>query len=216
MSLSFIFIMDVIGTIAFAVSGAMIAIHKEMDVFGVNILALSTATGGGMIRDVLIGEIPPLMFQNPVYVLIAVITANIVFLIMYFYKREVSSNYLRVYEKILFLFDTLGLAAFTVDGVSAGIHSDVEKSLFLVAFLGVITGVGGGVLRDVMAREMPSIFVKKVYACASIVGAVAVGILWDRIGENQAMAVGFVLVIIIRCLAAHYRWDLPRIRRREG
>lgn len=215
MPFSFIFIMDIIGTIAFAVSGALIAISKEMDIFGVNILALTTATGGGIIRDLLIGEIPPIMFQNPIYVLIAVITANIVFLILYFNKRKVSSTFIRFYETILFWFDTLGLAAFTVDGVSAGFNSGVKTSLFLVSFLGVLTGIGGGIMRDVMAREMPSVFVKKVYACASIAGAVAVGILWKKAGPDQAMLIGFVLIIVIRCLAAHFRWDLPRIRQNK-
>lgn len=215
MPFSFILIMDIIGTIAFAVSGALIAISKEMDIFGVNILALTTATGGGIIRDLLIGEIPPIMFQNPIYVLIAVITANIVFLILYFNKRKVSSTFIRFYETILFWFDTLGLAAFTVDGVSAGFNSGVKTSLFLVSFLGVLTGIGGGIMRDVMAREMPSVFVKKVYACASIAGAVAVGILWKKAGPDQAMLIGFVLIIVIRCLAAHFRWDLPRIRQNK-
>lgn len=215
MPFSFIFIMDIIGTIAFAVSGALIAISKEMDIFGVNILALTTATGGGIIRDLLIGEIPPIMFQNPIYVLIAVITANIVFLILYFNKRKVSSTFIRFYETILFWFDTLGLAAFTVDGVSAGFNSGVKTSLFLVSFLGVLTGIGGGIMRDVMAREMPSVFVKKVYACASIAGAVAVGILWKKAGPDQAMLIGFVLIIVIRCLAAHFRWDLLRIRQNK-
>ena len=215
MSLSFIFLMDIIGTIAFAVSGALIAINKEMDIFGVNILALTTATGGGIIRDLLIGEIPPIMFQNPIYVLIAVITANIVFLIIYFNKRKVSSTFIRFYETILFWFDTLGLAAFTVDGVSAGINSDVKTSLFLISFLGVLTGIGGGIMRDVMAREMPSVFVKKVYACASIAGAVTVGFLWNKTGSDQAMVIGFILIIVIRCLAAHFRWDLPRIHQKK-
>lgn len=211
MTLSFIFIMDIIGTIAFAASGALVAIHKEMDIFGVNILAITTAVGGGVLRDILMGHIPPEMFRNPFYTLIAVFTANLIFAVLYFNKKKVGKSYINVYERVMFWFDALGLAAFTVDGVSAGINSGIDHNLFLVVFLGVITGVGGGVLRDVMANEMPYIFVKHIYACASILGAVTCGCLWSKFGENCSIVIGFIITILIRMLAAYFKWDLPRV-----
>ena len=211
MALSFMFCMDILGTIAFAISGAMVAIKKEMDIFGVNILAIITAVGGGMLRDVLIGDVPPEMFQNPIYTLVAVIIANSVFVYAYWNKKNVKSSYVNLYEKTLFLFDTLGLAVFTVDGVNAGMHSEFNSNMFLVVFLGVITGVGGGVLRDTMANELPYIFVKHIYACASILGAVVTVYCWKYLGENPAIFAGFFVIIVIRLLAAHYRWDLPRV-----
>lgn len=127
MTVSFIWIMDIIGTIAFAFSGAMTAIRKEMDVFGVTILAITTAVGGGVIRDVLIGHTPPEMFQNPLYAFIAVITANVCFLFLYLRKKSVPQNWVKIYEKLLFLFDTLGLASFTVNGVNAGMETDMAE-----------------------------------------------------------------------------------------
>lgn len=211
MALSFIFIMDIIGTIAFAISGAMVAIQKKMDIFGVNILAITTATGGGVIRDLLIGRTPPVMFSNPLYVFIAMLTANTVFAVLYFHKNHVNKGSVAVYEKLLFWCDTLGLAAFSVDGVDAGMQTEYADNLFLLVFLGTVTGVGGGVIRDMMANEMPYIFVKHIYACASILGALSAALLWNVWGQNTSMLVGFGVTIVIRALAAHYRWNLPRI-----
>lgn len=211
---SFVFVMDVLGTIAFAISGAVVAIQKKMDIFGVCILALTTATGGGAIRDILIGKVPPMMFRNPIYVLIAIITACIVFVVMFFQKKEKANRLALIYEKTLFLCDSLGLAAFTVDGVYAGKLAGYN-SLFLVVFLGVVTGVGGGVMRDVFAQETPAIFVKQIYACASLAGAVIMGVSWQTLGRNGSMMAGFIVVLMIRILAAYFRWDLPKVKGKE-
>ena len=215
MTLSFIFIMDILGTIAFACSGAVVGIRKGMDIFGVNILAITTAVGGGVVRDVLIGVTPPEMFRNPLYAGIAVITANICFLFLYLKKNKVPKNWVNHYERILFLCDTLGLAAFTVDGVNAGQGTDMSNNMFLVVFLGVVTGVGGGLIRDMMASRRPYIFVKHIYASASLLGALATAGLWKKAGGNTAMLIGFVIVIIIRVLAAYYEWNLPRVYEKD-
>ena len=211
MTVPFIWIMDIIGTIAFAFSGAMIGIRKGMDIFGVIILAIVTAVGGGMIRDVLIGHVPPEMFQNPLYTMIAVVTATVSFLFLYLRKKSVPENWVNRYEKMLFLFDTLGLASFTINGVNAGMKTEMADNLFLVVFLGVVTGVGGGLLRDMMANRRPYIFVKHIYACASLVGALITALLWEFAGENIALIVGFLTVLLIRVLAAAFEWNLPRI-----
>lgn len=215
MTVSFIFVMDIIGTIAFAISGAMVAIQKKMDIFGVNILAITTATGGGVIRDLLIGHTPPVMFSNPIYVLIAILTANLVFVILFFHRKHFGTNVVNMYERLLFWCDTLGLAAFSVDGVVAGMQTEHGENIFLLVFLGTITGVGGGVVRDMMANEMPYIFVKHIYAIASILGALTAAVLWKSWGQNFAMSAGFAVTIVIRALAAHYRWNLPRISKED-
>ena len=213
MTLSFIMIMDIIGTIAFAISGAMVAIQRRMDLFGVNILAITTATGGGVIRDLIIGQNPPVMFQNPLYVFIAILTANIVFLIVYFSRkyRKNDAHVYALYEVVLFWCDALGLAAFSVDGVNAGAAAGYERNLFLLVFLGVVTGVGGGVIRDILANETPYIFVKHVYASASLLGALLATVLWTYAGQEIAMLCGFVTVLSIRVLARHYKWNLPKL-----
>lgn len=211
MPASFMFFINIIGTITFALSGAIIAIRKGMDIFGVNIIAIVTTVGGGVLRDVLIGHVPPEMFRNPSYTGIAVITANMAFLYLYLKKKEVSKNVVFVYEKLLFLFDTLGLASFTINGVNAGMETSKEVNFFLVIFLGVVTGVGGGLVRDIMANRRPYIFVKHIYASAALAGAVATTMLWESIEKNLAMSIGFFIIITIRVLAAYFKWNLPRI-----
>ncbi|MBR3141716.1 MAG: trimeric intracellular cation channel family protein [Clostridiales bacterium] len=210
----FILITDIIGTVAFAVSGAIAGIRKKMDIFGVNILALLTATGGGIIRDLITGSTPPAAFKNPFFVIIAAIAANITFIFVYWKhksKKDFSEKTKSVYDKLFFWFDTVGLAAFTADGVHTGLLGAHADNAFLVIFLGVVTGVGGGVLRDVLSLEMPVIFVKHIYACASIIGAAAVYIVHAVTGSAEiAMLTGFFFICIIRYCAAHYGWNLPK------
>lgn len=211
MSVSFVFFINIIGTVTFALSGAMIAIRKGMDIFGVNILAITTTVGGGVLRDVLMGHVPPEMFQNPLYAGIAVITANMVFLFWYLKKKEVPKKIKFVYEKFVFLFDTLGLASFTISGVNAGTKISTNLNFFLPISIGVVTGVGGGLLRDIMANQRPYIFVKHIYASAALAGAVMTTLLWKIVEPNIAMGIGFLVIITIRVLAAYFKWNLPKI-----
>ena len=211
MTKEFIFIMDLIGTVAFAISGSMTAVEQGMDLFGILILALTTATGGGFIRDLTIGSLPPVVFRNPIYMILSFLTAGIVFLVLKFQSLRPHSERVRlVYEKTLLITDSMGLAAFTVDGVCAGL-AQPDTNLFLAVFLGVITGVGGGILRDLFAGKKPYVFVKHVYALASLAGAAAVYILPRYLGAGFSIMIRFGIIILIRYLAAHYRWDLPRI-----
>jgi len=202
---TFVFILEMIGTIAFAMSGAMVALKKHMDIFGVAILGIVTAVGGGAIRDIVLGITPPTMFEKPVYALVATLVSVIVFIPGI--RRLLTRNH-RIYELIMRVMDAIGLGIFTVMGIDRA-HSVGEYNLFLLLFVGVITGVGGGVMRDIMAGDTPYIFVRHVYACASIAGALACLLLWDRIGAMWAMFAGALLVVILRLLAAHFKWSLP-------
>lgn len=214
MIFSVIGFMDLLGTIAFAISGALVGVKRDMDIFGINILAVITACGGGMTRDVVIGKEPPVMFVNPIYVLIAVITANIVFLYLYTNRRLPGSK--KTLNALFFWCDTLGLAAFTVDGVFAGINIGMDR-LFLCTFLGTVTGVGGGAIRDIFANQMPEIFQKNIYAMACVPGAILTVLVWRHFGsENTAALVGSVCVILVRCVAVHFNWNLPRVPRQEA
>ena len=211
MNINLLFIFDLIGTIAFAISGAITGIKKNMDIFGVNMLAVATACGGGLVRDVIIGNIPPQMFVNPTFVLVAFIVANIVFGIMYFHKR-IPSEFALLYDRGLFVCDTLGLAAFMVDGVMIGVGYGYEDNKFLLVFLGFITGVGGGVLRDVLSNQMPAIFVKHVYALAVIIGCIVMLIVnYFTASWHIAMLVSFLVVLVLRFLARHFLWNLPKV-----
>lgn len=204
-------IFDLIGTIAFAISGAFVGIHKEMDIFGVNVLAVSTACGGGLIRDLIIGTHPPRMFQNPFFVAVAVVVANIVFLLMFLHSR-MPKKIAHVYDRMLFWFDTLGLAAFTVDGVMVAVDSGFYDNEFLICFLGFMTAVGGGALRDILANQTPDIFRKHIYAVAAIAGCLLMTLIFNLTGSQKtAMICGFILVIVLRFLAATFRWNLPKV-----
>ena len=161
--MSFISLMELIGTVAFAVSGALVAIEKKLDYYGIIFLAIITAVGGGIIRDIIINLPLPIAIENPLYVIISIASAAVVIL---FYKLV---NKLQMFINI---FDAIGLAAFTAIGAKAALSNDVYTP-FVVITLALLTGTGGGILRDVFAKEIPFVFRKEVYAVASIAGAVA-------------------------------------------
>ena len=199
----FILVLELIGAAAFAVSGAMTGIRKHMDIFGAFVLALTVAVGGGIIRDIILGAFPPAMFQNPIYALTAFLTCLIVFIPQVRDLLERSS-------RIMLLADSIGLGIFTVSGAMRAFEVSDHPTVFLAVFVGVITGVGGGLLRDVMAGDMPYIFVKHIYATASIIGALLLCALLPFTKEYIAMLSGAVVIVVIRLLASHYRWRLPK------
>lgn len=209
MNISIFFIIEIIGTIAFASSGAMVAIKKKLDLLGIIVLGVTTAVGGGMLRDIIIGNVPPSLFIHPVYAITAFFTVLILFFIIRFNQQFLESDFIYTYEKLMNIFDAVGLGAFTVTGIDTALIAGYGNYRFLLIFLGVITGVGGGVLRDIMAGQTPYILRKHVYACASITGAVFYVFLHNKTASDAAMIISALLVILIRLLASHYRWNLP-------
>lgn len=223
-----IFVMEIVGTIAFAVSGAMTGIQKCMDIFGVNVLGVTTAMGGGLIRDLILGINPPAMFCNSTYALTAVGTSTITFLFVYIKEKSLLENRLHwetvsrnlkeryrtheLYEGLLLLGDTIGLGIFTVVGCYAAVKAGYTSNRFLLVFVGVMTGVGGGMLRDVLAGNMPYILIKHVYAVASLAGALVYALMLPHVGRLECMVAGAATVMLVRFLAAKFRWNLPRIR----
>lgn len=199
--------MELVGVLSFAASGAMTGLRKGMDIFGVCILGLTTAVGGGVLRDVILGNTPPATFQNPIYATVAVLTSLVLFLPR---VRRLLNRSQRLYDLTMLVMDTLGLALFTVMGVQIAYTCVEDPTVFLLVFVGVVTGVGGGVLRDMMAGDTPYIFVKHVYASASLVGALVCVLFWLPGLEVYAMGAGAVTVTVIRVLSAYYHWNLPR------
>ena len=205
-----VFCMEVAGTIAFAASGAMVGIHRGMDIFGICVLGVVTSVGGGMTRDIILGNVPGALI-DPVYVVVALFTTLMVFSVFYF-KRTLPRGRLGIfYERAMLVMDSIGLGIFTVVGVTTGIRYGYLDNTFLLTFLGTLTGVGGGLLRDMMAGVPPYIFVKHIYACASVAGAISCVYIYREFGQIPAMVIASLLVVLIRFLAAHYRWNLPRI-----
>ena len=208
----FIFILELIGTVAFASSGAMIAIEKKMDIFGVNVLGATTAVGGGIMRDIILGLTPPGAFSHPVYVLVAALTSTILFVIAYAkptaFESRVKTDY---YDKLMFWCDTAGLGIFTVVGIQAAVRAVGGENVFFFVFIGTLTGVGGGVLRDIMAGETPYILVKHIYACAAIAGGIVCVVGRTAFGEAYGTILGLAATVLLRFLAAHFRWNLRRV-----
>lgn len=201
-----------LGIIAFSISGAMLAVERRFDLFGVITLGVISTLGGGIIRDLLLGQTPPRFFYNYRYVLVSALISVAVFAV----AKRVSgkNNSLGIGEKLLklnMIFDAIGLGAFTVTGVQAAMDFGHEKNAFLCISLGVITGIGGGVLRDMMSQRAPAILVKHIYAVAAIIGAILYYWLFIMaVDQRICLMAGMVSTVVVRLLASHYRWGLPK------
>ncbi len=202
----FVTVLEMIGIVSFAASGALTAIKKHMDLFGVIVLGLVTAVGGGIVRDLILGNTPPLSLRDPTNALVATFASIVMFFpwVRHFLMRREHA-----FEYTLFFMDSIGLGVFTVMGIWNALEFSPESGGFLLVFVGVITGVGGGMIRDVLAGNMPYILVKHIYAVASIVGAASCALLRKVMPIYLAMIIGFALVLMLRILAAHYHWNLP-------
>ena len=204
-----IYFIEALATVAFAVSGAVVGIEKKMDIFGVVILGLTTSVGGGIMRDLILNIAPPAAFRDPVFALTAIVVSIIVFIpavrLSLFRNRK-------VFNVMILILDSIGLGLFTVIGVQVAQTTISEENYFLAVFVGVLTGVGGGLMRDVFAGNRPYIFIKHFYACASIVGAITCILLWRYVGESISMITGASVTLILRLLAAKFRWSLPKAK----
>ena len=199
-------VLDVIGTVAFALSGALVGLSRKMDAFGIVVLSVLTAVGGGMIRDVLVGIVPPLALTNTTNLLLSVATAIIVSVV--YGTFHIAPKQRRRFVFVFLFSDTLGLAAFTVTGVITGL-AQKDAQFTLPILLGLLTAVGGGVLRDLLAQRMPTVLHADVYAVATIVGAFIVCIAAKYHGDMQiASWLGFLAVVILRFFALRYHWQI--------
>jgi uncharacterized membrane protein YeiH len=199
-----ILIIDILGTIAFAISGVLTALNKRLDPFGILIIAFVTAVGGGTLRDVLIDANVAWM-RNLTFVY--VIFGSTIFAVI-FRKRL---GYIR---RSLFLFDTIGIALYTIVGVEKGIAAGFHPIICVA--LGTMTACFGGVLRDILCNEIPIIFRKEIYATACILGASAYFLLHNTpISEDFIVIISGSIVIIVRLLAVYFNLSLPSIYRKE-
>lgn len=204
------FILELIGAAAFAVSGAMAAIEKRADIFGVLFLAITTALGGGVIRDVLIGRIPPVMFVSYWYLLISVAAALAVFIDAYV-RSEKYKLHIEKLDAVNNIFDAIGLAVFTISGMNAAIG--VSDNVILLLFVGMSTGIGGGMLRDVMTNTMPKVLRKRIYAVASLLGGgLYYAMLHLGAGELASAGCGMLFIFVLRLLATINKWNLPSVK----
>ena len=199
-------IIDILGVIAFAISGVSVAMKKRMDVFGLLIIAFVTSVGGGTVRDVLIGQTPVTWMTNMTYVY--VILAATVFTIIF----QSKINYLRM---SLFLFDTIGIGLYTVVGVEKGMMAGLHPIICIA--LGTMTACFGGVIRDILCNEIPVIFRKEVYATACIAGGVVYFALRQLpIDNNIIFVIAGAVVITIRLVAVRFQISLPSVYKKSS
>lgn len=209
-------VIEVLGIISFAISGSIVAIDKGMDIIGVYFLALCTAFGGGIMRDVLIGNIPPLFFDELLYlVLIATVASTLVFSFACLFKRWYVEKEALVISVNNYI-DAIGLGAFAVSGVKISLAVCPDGGAFLAVAMGVISAVGGGMIRDVCLRDIPFVLRKRVYALAAIIGAtlyyvIGVVIFDGVVGDVVGSVVGIMSVVLIRVLATKFKWNLPKV-----
>jgi len=198
----FISILDYLGTVAFAITGASKAIAHKADIFGIIVLATVVGVAGGITRDVIFGRFPT-AFSDPIYVSMTVLTGIVMFFLYSYFKKRMN---------IWLVFDAIGLGVFSIIGASIA-YQIVGLDFLPMLFGGVITAIGGGILRDVFVRDMPIVFVKEVYAVASIIGIVIFYvILSNGVDMQVASVIGIVAATGIRLLAMKFNWNLPKVR----
>ncbi|MCK4507518.1 MAG: trimeric intracellular cation channel family protein [Desulfuromonadales bacterium] len=198
--MNIIYILDLVGTAAFAASGAWVGVRKQMDLFGVLVLGIVTAVGGGTLRDLLLGDIPPFSLKDETYIYISVVVSLVVF---------ANRKQFAKFEKPLLYFDAIGLGTFVVIGATKAL--DFQLGLLGAVLMGVMTGTAGGVIRDILANQVPLVLRREIYASACVAGGVLLVVL-EHIGTGRPIAalLAASTVIVVRLMAIRYDWGLPR------
>ena len=194
-------LMENLGTAAFAISGALAALNKRLDVFGVLVLTFATAVGGGTVRDIMIGNTPVAWMKDQQ----AILVITVAYLFTLFFRK-----YLQFFPRTLAIFDAIGLGFATIVGIQKGLEAGLTPSVCVA--LGMVTGCFGGVLRDVLLNEIPLVFRKDVYASASLLGG---GLYfafsaWEMVAPLAA-TLSVIVVVGVRLAAMQWKWDLPSL-----
>ncbi|MBW8359830.1 MAG: trimeric intracellular cation channel family protein [Weeksellaceae bacterium] len=203
---NFNFAIEILGTIAFAMSGAFAAMQKRFDPFGVLIIAFATSVGGGTVRDLLLGV--PVFWMHDVFICGVIFLATVLaFLVKYFDKK---------FRVTLFLFDSFGLGLFTIIGIQKGLNADLHPVICIT--LGTITGCFGGIIRDTLLNRIPLIFRKEIYATACIVGGILFLMMlsFNRFSYTLIQISTILLIVAIRTMAVKYQWQMPKFYSTKG
>jgi uncharacterized membrane protein YeiH len=199
---SFLNLIDILGTFAFAVAGGFSAMERKLDPFGVLIIAFVTAIGGGTVRDVLVGNFPVNWLHNGNTILIIFVSAIL---------TMIFGSYLKHLNTALFIFDALGLGLFTIIGIEVGLKQGFSAGICIA--LGTISACFGGVIRDVLLNKVPLIFRKEIYALACIIGGIAYYLLKQtHLNDDVAKVICILLIFVIRFIAVRYNLSLPQIQ----
>ena len=198
----FIYVLDLFGTVAFAITGAFKAIEKKFDIIGILVLATITGVAGGTIRDVILGRVPNSIL-DPTYVIVTIASGLVIF---FLYSR------LKKHWNLFLKFDAIGLGVFTIIGATFA-YNIFGLNFLAILLAGVLTAAGGGILRDIFVNQVPIVFVKEFYLSASFIGIVIFSIILYFTNElYYATIVGIALTSSLRLIAMKYNWNLPKVK----
>ena len=194
--------LDLFGTMAFAVTGSFKAIEQKADIVGVIILSIITGLAGGIIRDIIFGKFPPTALMNPIYLFITISTGITIFFLYPKLKRHWN---------LFIKFDALGLGVFTIIGANMA-YSLFGHNFLIMTSAGILTAIGGGIIRDTLVNEIPIVFIKELYVTASFAGIGIFYILLFVLDLSISAIISVIFITSVRLLAIKYRWNLPRPR----
>ena len=198
----FIYVLDLFGTVAFAITGAFKAIERKFDVVGILLLATITGVAGGTIRDVILGRIPN-SISDPTYVIVTIASGIVIFFLY---------SHLKKHWNLFLKFDAIGLGVFTIIGATFA-YNIFGLNFLAILLAGILTAVGGGILRDIFVNQVPIVFVKEFYLSASFIGIVVFSVILYFTDElYYATIVGIVLTTSLRLIAMKYNWNLPKVK----
>jgi len=202
-------ILEIVGVFSFSISGALMAIDKENDFFGVVFLAIITSFGGGMLRDIFIGNTPPMFFKMSLLITVSVLTATAVFVLAAVFKRQYVKHESFV-QTVNNYFDAIGLGVFVISGAKLCMDLGITNP-FLIIIMGMLSGTGGSMTRDIIMNEVPGLLRRHIYLMAAIAGASVYYLLIKAgVADILALPIGVVIIIVIRILATVFRWNMPK------
>ena len=198
----FIYVLDLFGTVAFAITGAFKAIEKKLDIVGILVLATITGVAGGTIRDIVLGRVPN-SIVDPNYVIVTIASGLVIF---FLYSR------LKKHWNLFLKFDAIGLGVFTIIGATFA-YNVFGLNFLAILLAGILTATGGGILRDIFVNQVPIVFIKEFYLSASFIGIVVFSIILYFTNElAYATITGIVLTSLLRLTAMKYNWNLPKVK----
>lgn len=202
-------VIEIIGVLSFSISGALMAIDKENDFFGVVLLAIITSFGGGMLRDIFIGNTPPLFFSLFHLIIVSVLTSTVVFLLATIFKNQYVKNEDFV-QSINNYLDAAGLGVFVISGARICMEAGFTNP-FLIIVMGMLSGTGGSMTRDIIMREVPALLRKHIYLMAALAGATIYYFLVKfGVSDVFAVPIAAMSIVFIRILATVFKWNMPK------
>lgn len=207
--------LEIVGLVAFALSSVFIGIEYELDLFGIFFIALCTSLGGGVIRDIVLGTEPPLMFLHYEYVLTVLVTVAVSLIVFKILDKKLNKKAIRIIKRVVDVFDAIGLGVFTVSGCQTAVNVGMGDNFILMIFVGMITAVGGGILRDLLSGRKPVVVRREIYALASIGGTILFFFIHDKMPEAAAMYLTAGLITAVRVVASFRRITLSYALRND-